>query len=73
MSTHSLFGATMRSQFQNATIVIATYAISTWASTAFAHDGHGLVGTHWHATDVWGFVVVGGLAAAAIWLSRKGK
>ena len=63
----------MRNHFLNATILIATYAISTRASTAFAHDGHGLAGTHWHATDVWGFVVVGGLAAAAIWFSRKNK
>ena len=63
----------MRNRFLNAIILIATYAISTRASTAFAHDGHGLTGTHWHATDVWGFMVVGGLAAAAIWVSRKGK
>ena len=63
----------MRSRFLNATTLIAAYVISTRASTAFAHDGHGLAGSHWHATDVWGFVVVGGLAAAAIWVSRKGK
>jgi len=32
-----------------------------------------LGGTHWHATDVWGFVVVGTLCALAIWIARKGK
>jgi len=63
----------MRNRFLNATTLIAAYAISTGASTAFAHNGHGLTGSHAHATDVWGFVVVGGLAAAAIWYSRKGK
>jgi len=63
----------MHSRFSNATTLIAAYLMSTGASTAFAHDGHGLAGSHWHATDVWGFVVVGGLAAAAIWVSRKGK
>jgi len=63
----------MRSRILNATTLIATYLISTKASTVFAHDGHGLAGTHWHATDVWGFVVVGGLAAAAVWVSRKDK
>jgi len=63
----------MRSRFFNATTLIAAYAMSTRASTVFAHDGHGLAGAHWHATDVWGFVVVGGLAAVAIWVSRKGK
>jgi Co/Zn/Cd efflux system component len=32
---------------------------------AWAHEGHGLQGTHWHATDALGFVaaVVVGLAA----------
>ena len=63
----------MRSSFLNATILIATYAMSTRAGTAFAHDGHGLAGTHLHATDVWGFVVVGGLAAAAVWMARRDK
>lgn len=37
---------------------------------AAAHDGHGLAGGHWHATDVLGFAVAG-LVALAIWLSRK--
>jgi hypothetical protein len=63
----------MHSRFLNAISLIAVYAISTRASTAFAHDGHGLTGTHWHATDVWGFVVVGCLSAFAVWASRKGK
>jgi len=63
----------MRLNALNATLSIAIYAISTGASTAFAHDGHGLGGTHWHATDVWGFVVVGALSALAVWISRKGK
>jgi hypothetical protein len=63
----------MRSRFLNATTLIAVYLISTRAGTAFAHDGHGLAGSHWHATDVWGFVVVGGLATLAIWVSRKDK
>jgi hypothetical protein len=40
---------------------------------ALAHDGHGLAGLHWHASDTWGFVVVVALAAAAVWMSRGGK
>ena len=40
-----------------------------WA--AQAHEGHGLEGSHWHATDVWGFVALGALVAAALWFSRK--
>ncbi len=38
---------------------------------ARAHEGHGLGGTHWHATDVLGFVVVAVLIAVAIWTLRK--
>jgi hypothetical protein len=38
---------------------------------AFAHDGHGLGGTHWHATDVLGFVAVALVAAAAVWWSGR--
>jgi hypothetical protein len=41
------------------------------AAVAHAHDGHGLLGTHWHATDALGFVAVAALIAAAIWLGRK--
>jgi hypothetical protein len=63
----------MRSLASNATLSIAILAASTGASAVFAHDGHGLGGTHWHATDVWGFVVVGALSALAVWISRKGK
>ena len=43
------------------------------ALPAFAHDGHGLAGAHWHATDAFGWVVLAGLVAVAIWLSRGGK
>ena len=63
----------MRDRILNAIALIATYAISTRASTVFAHDGHGLEGSHWHATDGWGFVAVGCLSAFAIWMSRRGK
>lgn len=38
-------------------------------NSAWAHEGHGLWGAHWHASDTLGF-----LAAAvglAVWFSRK--
>jgi len=64
----------MRNPVLNATLSIAVYVASAGASAAFAHDGHGMGGgAHWHATDVWGFVVVGALSALAVWISRKGK
>ncbi|HSV55110.1 MAG TPA: hypothetical protein VLJ57_23500 [Burkholderiaceae bacterium] len=43
------------------------------SNAAWAHDGHGMAGTHWHATDAWGFALAGVLIALAIWLSRGGK
>lgn len=43
------------------------------APAVLAHEGHGLSGPHWHATDAWGFAVLGGLVGIAIWLSRGGK
>lgn len=38
---------------------------------AFAHEGHGLLGSHWHATDALGFVAAGVAVAAAIWWLKK--
>jgi hypothetical protein len=53
--------------------LIATCVIGTWATGIFAHENHGLSGSHWHATDAWGFVAMGVMAALAIWLYRNGK
>ncbi len=39
---------------------------------ALAHDGHGLSGPHWHATDVVGLLLVAGVAVAA-WFIGRGK
>ena len=63
----------MRSKPTFTTLLIAACALSTGASTVFAHDGHGLMGSHWHSTDVLGFVAVGCLSAVAIWLSGRNK
>ncbi len=43
------------------------------ALPALAHDGHGLFGSHWHATDVLGFVAAGGVVALLVWFSGRGK
>ena len=42
-----------------------------YAGVALAHDGHSQHASHWHATDLWGFVVVGALLAVAAWRGRK--
>ena len=43
------------------------------AATAHAHEGHGLPGAaHWHASDLWGFMLpLAVLGAAAWWIRRK--
>ncbi len=50
---------------------LLTIAATLATLPAFAHDGHGLFGSHWHATDALGFVAVAGLIALAVWLSKK--
>jgi len=57
--------------FRKAIKFIAPGAYLMSASITFAHDGHGLQGSHWHATDLWGFVVIGVVLAVAIWQGRK--
>ena len=47
--------------------------INLTATAAFAHSGHGLAGSHWHATDVLGFVAAAVAVGVAVWLSRGGK
>ena len=53
--------------------LLLTTLINLSATAAFAHSGHGLAGTHWHATDVLGFVAAALAVGVAVWLSRGGK
>ena len=53
--------------------IVTAYVASAAASSAFAHDGHGMAGSHWHSTDAWGFVALGLFLALAVWLSRGDK
>jgi len=53
--------------------ILSTSSLAALAATGWAHDGHGLAGPHWHATDAFGLLLVGGLVALAIWLSRGGR
>ncbi|MEY4507473.1 MAG: hypothetical protein RL297_2051 [Pseudomonadota bacterium] len=38
-------------------------------ASAWAHEGHGLWGAHWHASDTLGFLAV--VVGLAVWFSRK--
>ena len=41
---------------------------------ALAHDGHGIEGaSHYHATDVVGFVAAAAVAALLWWFTGRGK
>ncbi len=60
-------------KIQNALKIVAALTIGTAAGTSFAHEGHAMAGTHWHATDVWGFVALGVMVVVAIWFSKNRK
>lgn len=51
--------------------LITTAAAALATTPALAHEGHGLFGTHWHASDAWGFVLLAVLVALGVWSSRK--
>ena len=39
---------------------------------AIAHEGHGIEGaSHYHATDVWGFLALVGVIAVMWWMGRN--
>jgi Co/Zn/Cd efflux system component len=51
---------------------ITATALAFMAMASQAHEGHGLSGAHWHATDAFGFVaVIAGVAAVMWWRGRK--
>ncbi|MEO0004295.1 MAG: hypothetical protein RLZZ22_1987 [Pseudomonadota bacterium] len=50
--------------------LMAAIAVSA-PSAVLAHDGHGLLGSHWHATDVLGFVAVLVIALVVSLWSRR--
>jgi hypothetical protein len=51
--------------------VATAWALACLHAPAWAHEGHGLWGSHWHATDVLGFVVVVALALGAWVIGRR--
>ena len=52
------------------TFIAATLATAT-ALPALAHDGHGLGGPHWHATDAAIFIALAVAVGIAFWAGRK--
>ena len=52
---------------------IAIQAIITPATSVFAHDGHGMQGSHWHTSDTFGFVIFAAAIAISLWFGRGSK
>ena len=52
--------------------VALTASLLPLATSVHAHPGHGAAAPwHWHASDTFGLLVVGALAALALWFSRR--
>ncbi len=46
--------------------------ISLSPALVLAHEGHGIEGaSHYHATDVWGFLALVGVIAVMWWMGRN--
>jgi hypothetical protein len=50
---------------------LLTLFMALCAQPAWSHDGHGLWGAHWHASDAFGFVALAAAIGVALWISRK--
>ena len=48
--------------------IIALSELFIIVNTAFGHDGHAMQDAHWHATDAWGFAILGIAVATALWM-----
>jgi hypothetical protein len=53
--------------------LIAIQTIITPATCIFAHDGHSLKGSHWHASDAFGFAILAVAIGLTLWFGRGGK
>jgi hypothetical protein len=52
-------------RLQTATALIGLAA----SATTWAHEGHGMEGSHWHATDGWGLLALA--AAVALYYRHR--
>ena len=66
----------MNISFMNKSFAIKFIAIQATiapAKSIFAHDLHGMQGSHWHASDAFGFVILAAAIAISLWFGRGGK
>jgi hypothetical protein len=53
--------------------LIAIQAIIMPTTSIFSHELHGLTDSHWHASDVFGFVILAAAIGLTLWSGRGGK
>ena len=54
--------------------LLSASLLTLLAPVLHAHPGHGMAtASHWHASDLWGFLLLGAAVALALWFSRGGK
>ena len=57
---------TLQARFGRSAAALTMLAVN---ATAWAHEGHGMEGSHWHATDVWGLLALA--AAVALYYHHR--
>jgi hypothetical protein len=45
--------------------------ISVVPAVALAHEGHGLGGHHWHASDTFGYLLLAFALGLVLWAARR--
>ena len=50
---------------------LASLLLALTAGASLAHEGHGLNGSHWHASDAFGYAVLGLAVVLAVWAARR--
>ena len=47
------------------------FVLTHFGQSAWAHEGHGIGGSHWHPTDALGFLVAAALVVVAVYFGKK--
>lgn len=53
--------------------LIAIQALIMPATSTFAHELRGFTDSHWHVSDVFGFVLLAAAIGLTLWYGRGGK
>ena len=50
---------------------LTSFLLALAGTASHAHEGHGLHGSHWHASDTFGYAVLGLAVVLAVWAVRR--